>query len=37
MKDTYLDVRAKDESGKSYLIEMQVLNVEGLESPIGDP
>jgi len=34
MKDTYLDVRAKDESGKSYLIEMQVLNVEGFEQRI---
>ncbi|MDX8406650.1 MAG: Rpn family recombination-promoting nuclease/putative transposase, partial [Mariprofundus sp.] len=31
MKDTYLDVQAKDEQGKSYIIEMQVLNVEGFE------
>ncbi len=34
MKDTYLDVKAKDESGKSYIIEMQVLNVEGFEQRI---
>ncbi|MBL1352332.1 MAG: Rpn family recombination-promoting nuclease/putative transposase [Zetaproteobacteria bacterium] len=34
MKDTYLDVRAKDESGKSYIIEMQVLNVEGFEQRV---
>jgi len=34
MKDTYLDVRAKDEQGKSYIIEMQVLNVEGFEKRV---
>ncbi|MDX8413913.1 MAG: Rpn family recombination-promoting nuclease/putative transposase [Mariprofundales bacterium] len=34
MKDTSLDVKAKDESGKSYIIEMQVLNVEGFEQRI---
>jgi len=34
MKDTYLDVKAKDESGKQYIIEMQVLNVEGFEQRI---
>jgi len=34
MKDTYLDVKAKDESDKQYIIEMQVLNVEGFEQRI---
>ncbi|MDQ6979200.1 MAG: Rpn family recombination-promoting nuclease/putative transposase, partial [Mariprofundaceae bacterium] len=34
MKDTYLDVRARDEQGKSYIIEMQVLNVEGFEKRV---
>jgi len=34
MKDTYLDVRAKDEQGRSYLIEIQVLNVAGFEKRI---
>ncbi len=34
MKDTYLDVRAEDEQGKSYIIEMQVLNVAGFEKRI---
>ena len=34
MKDTYLDVKARDESDKSYIIEMQVLNVEGFEQRI---
>ncbi|MDQ6975226.1 MAG: Rpn family recombination-promoting nuclease/putative transposase [Mariprofundaceae bacterium] len=34
MKDTYLDIKAKDESGKSYIIEMQVLNVEGFEQRV---
>jgi len=34
MKDTYLDVKATDESDKSYIIEMQVLNVEGFEQRI---
>jgi len=34
MKDSYLDVRAKDETGKSYIIEMQVLNVAGFEKRV---
>lgn len=34
MKESYLDVRAKDEQGKSYIIEMQVLNVVGFEKRI---
>ena len=34
MKDTYLDVRAKDENDKSYIIEMQVLNVAGFEKRV---
>jgi predicted transposase/invertase (TIGR01784 family) len=34
MKESYLDVRAKDEQGKSYIIEMQVLNVAGFEKRI---
>lgn len=34
MKDTYLDVRVKDEQGRSYIVEMQVLNVAGFEKRI---
>jgi len=34
MKDTFLDVRAQDEQGKSYIIEMQVLNVAGFEKRV---
>ena len=34
MKDTYLDVRVKDENGRSYVIEMQVLNVAGFEKRV---
>ena len=34
MKDTFLDVRVKDQRGRSYIIEMQVLNVEGFEKRI---
>jgi predicted transposase/invertase (TIGR01784 family) len=34
MKDTYLDVRARDEQEKWYIIEMQVLNVAGFEKRI---
>lgn len=34
MKDTYLDVRARDEQGKWYIIEMQVLNVAGFEKRV---
>ena len=34
VKDTYLDVRVRDEAGRSYVIEMQVLNVAGFEKRI---
>ncbi len=34
MKDTYLDVKAKLNSGDFVIIEMQVLNVEGFEKRI---
>jgi len=34
MKDTYLDVRARDEQGKSFIIEMQVLNVASFEKRV---
>ena len=34
MKDTYLDVRVKDQRGRSYIVEMQVLNVEGFEKRV---
>ena len=34
MKDTYLDVRVRDRDGRSYIVEMQVLNVEGFEKRI---
>ncbi len=34
MKDTYLDVRVRDENGRSYIVEMQVLNVAGFEKRI---
>ena len=34
VKDTYLDVRVRDEKGRSYVIEMQVLNVAGFEKRI---
>lgn len=34
LKNSYLDVKAVDESGKSYIIEMQVLNVESFEKRI---
>jgi predicted transposase/invertase (TIGR01784 family) len=34
MKDSYLDVRAQLKSGETVLIEMQVLNVAGLEKRI---
>ena len=30
LKDSYLDLRARDASGKYYLIEMQVANVQGM-------
>ena len=31
LKDSFLDVRVKDERGISYIVEMQVLNVEAME------
>lgn len=34
MKDTYLDVKVKDAQGRHYIVEMQVLNVEGFEQRI---
>ncbi|NQZ08045.1 MAG: Rpn family recombination-promoting nuclease/putative transposase [Algicola sp.] len=34
LKHSYLDVKAVDENGKSYIIEMQVLNVESFEKRI---
>ena len=34
MKDSYLDVRAQLQSGKTVLIEMQVLNVAGFEKRV---
>ena len=34
MKDTYLDVRARDEQGQWYIIEMQVLNVAAFEKRV---
>ena len=34
MKESYLDVRAKDQRGREYIIEMQVLNVEGFEKRV---
>lgn len=34
MKDMFVDVRAVDETGKHYIIEMQVLNVTGFEQRV---
>ena len=34
VKDTYLDVKAQLDTGKTVIIEMQVLNVEGFEKRI---
>jgi predicted transposase/invertase (TIGR01784 family) len=34
VKDTYLDVKAQLKSGKTVIVEMQVLNVEGFEKRI---
>ncbi|MBF0177694.1 MAG: Rpn family recombination-promoting nuclease/putative transposase [Magnetococcales bacterium] len=34
MKETYLDVRVKDQKGWEYVIEMQVLNVAGFEKRV---
>ena len=35
MKDTYLDVKARDEQGKDYIIEMQVRNRQQVRSQSG--
>lgn len=34
MKDTYVDVKARDGQDRWYIIEMQVLNVEGFEKRV---
>ncbi|NOT63618.1 MAG: PD-(D/E)XK nuclease family transposase [Acidobacteria bacterium] len=34
MKDTFVDVRARLQSGRQVIIEMQVLNVEGFEKRV---
>jgi predicted transposase/invertase (TIGR01784 family) len=34
MKDTFLDVKVKDQRGRFYIVEMQVLNVEGFEKRV---
>jgi len=34
MKDTYVDVKAKDGTGRQFIIEMQVLNVDGFEQRV---
>ena len=34
LKDSYLDIRARDAGGKYYLIEMQVANVEGMQKRV---
>ncbi|HIJ82788.1 MAG: hypothetical protein HW380_2014 [Magnetococcales bacterium] len=34
MKDTFLDVRVRDQSRRDYIIEMQVLNVAGFEKRV---
>ncbi|NNM81279.1 MAG: Rpn family recombination-promoting nuclease/putative transposase [Burkholderiales bacterium] len=34
MKDTYVDVRAVDETGRQFIVEMQVLNVQGFEQRV---
>ncbi|MEO5375569.1 MAG: Rpn family recombination-promoting nuclease/putative transposase [Alphaproteobacteria bacterium] len=34
MKDTFLDVRVRDQRDRSYIVEMQVLNVEGFEKRV---
>ena len=34
LKDTFLDVRVKDQRGRSYIVEMQVLNLEGFEKRV---
>jgi predicted transposase/invertase (TIGR01784 family) len=34
MKDTYVDVKAKDKTGRIFIIEMQMLSVSGFEKRI---
>ncbi len=34
MKDSFLDVKVKDGTGRQYIIEMQVLNVAGIEKRV---
>ena len=34
LKDSYLDLRARDANGKQYLIEMQVANVQGMHKRV---
>ena len=34
LKESYLDLRARDASGKYYLIEMQVANVQGMHKRV---
>jgi predicted transposase/invertase (TIGR01784 family) len=34
MKDTFLDVKVKDQSGRFYIVEMQVLSVDGFEKRV---
>ena len=34
MKESFVDVRARDENGKNYIIEMQVLNMQGFEQRV---
>ncbi|CAK0769634.1 transposase [Azospirillaceae bacterium] len=33
-KDSFVDVRAKDQRGRSFIVEMQVLNLEGFEKRV---
>ncbi|PQJ95588.1 Rpn family recombination-promoting nuclease/putative transposase [Chromatium okenii] len=34
LKNTFLDVKVRDQSGHFYIVEMQVLNVEGFEKRV---
>jgi predicted transposase/invertase (TIGR01784 family) len=34
LKNTFLDVKVRDQSGRFYIVEMQVLNVEGFEKRV---
>ena len=34
LKDSYLDLRARDANGKHYLIEMQVANIKGMQKRV---